>query len=994
MKINRCVYCMEDLGDAPVTVCPKCRFDNAKAAQLQSPYAMGQNTILHGRYLVGRVLGQGGFGITYLAFDLVLSIKVAIKEYFPMGIAMRDPGSSNTLLWHSTQMNTEQRQSGQESFLKEARRIARIDQIPSIVRVRDTFFDNETAYIVMDYVEGITLKDKLLKGGIISFSECMRYLTPMMEGLAQVHKAGIIHRDISPDNIIIQADGSVKLLDLGAAKDISMGQGQQSQLVAKKGFSPLEQYTEAGKIGPWTDVYALCATIYYSITGRMVPNALDRIGNEGNLFPNDTNTPVEAHVRAALEAGLALEAGNRIQSVGELLERLRGGNTQSKTAGRDGKQEDKSEEKPKKPKSKKWRIAAGAAGLLVVLGIACGRGREAEPTPVPATGVAEIEDQTGIGTGMGAQEDTLVVENLGTPNANVLNYGGDASFPDEYEYYIAADSALYLCTYDQEDETFYLGDDRRVCEDAGYITLGGEKVYFVATVDGKENVCRMNKDGSDLLRLYTAGEGQDIQFLQYAEFSDQRKYLYFLPDNVEDGLVGGSICRYNLENDETESVVEGEILWYNLYEDSIYFTELTQDYQIALSRTGLDGGDRRILDTERQFMCGFAVEDTLYLISLRDDALLACNLDGTPRSGCEGFYQLEMDTDSYFGYGDGWIYYNGMDGNVHKVRGNGTGDSIWMEDISAMRICYDRSWLWILDRQPTEKIHQYKDQVYMVHKDGDNCFTLMEPDYVWGLTLADESDFQYETEEDGVVVTGYTGELTSFTIPDEIAGRPVVAIGEEAFKGSSVEEVGLQEGLREIRDSAFTNCSKLSFIGLPEGLETIEYCAFAYCGRLTGVDLPESLVHIGTCVFVDTALSQVHIPANVAEIWQGAFGVAFDAGFTQFTISSENRFFEVHEGVLYERELDSFDEPIPGELMYLVAVPSGFTGSIVVPDGVVEFYARAFRNCYWLTDVYVPQSVPKIYNVDFDNAVIDSLTVSRECDLPSDCSFARTINYY
>lgn len=991
MNVKRCVNCMENMRDVPGTICPKCHFDNAKAAQMQSPYAMGQNTILHGRYLIGRVLGQGGFGLTYIAFDLVLNIKVAIKEYFPMGIAMRNPGKTNTLLWHSTQVNTEQRQSGQESFLKEARRIARIDQIPSIVRVRDTFFDNETAYIVMDYVEGITLKDKLLKSGPISFSECMCYLTPMMEGLAKVHKAGIIHRDISPDNIIIQADGSVKLLDLGAAKDISMGQGQQSQLVAKKGFSPLEQYTEAGRIGPWTDVYALCATIYYCVTGKMVPNALDRIGNQEALFPDDVKIPLEVHVKEVLEAGLMLEAGNRIQSVDELLARLRVGGGGPAPA------------PVPEPKSKKWKIGVGVAtafvGILVVLGIAVGQKREAGLVPVSSAGEeSPTEMETGAGTDDGTgtkeQEEVLMVAYQGTSNANLLNCGGDATFPDEYEYFIAADNALYLCAYDSEDETYYLGNARKVHDAAGYITLGGGKVYFLATVGGRENVCQMDKDGSDILQLYAADEGWNMQYLQYAEFSDQRKYLYFLLDTEENGKTRSSICRYNLENGEVESVVEGVIAWYNLHKEFIYYTELTEDNRVALSRTGLDGEDGRILNADRQFGYGIAVEDTLYMMSWRDEVLLACNLDGTLKSGYEGLYQIEMDTDYRFGYGDGWIYYTGTDGNVHKVRENGTGDSILLENIIAGLICYDRSWLWILDRQPTEKLHQYKDQVYMVYKDGSSCFDLMEPDYSWGLTVARESDFLYETEEDGVIVTGYTGSMTSFEIPKEIAEKPVVAIGDSAFEGSLVEEVGLPEGLREIHEAAFQKCGELHFVGLPEGLRDIENYAFYYCDQLTEITLPESLVNIGTAAFGETALSQIYIPANVEEIWQGAFAVSSDAGFTQFMVNSENRFFEVYEGVLYERWMDSFDEPIPGKLKYLVAVPSGFTGSLVIPDGVVELYSVAFWNCNGLTDVYVPSSVHKIYDVDFGNAVVDSLTVSEECELPSECSFARTINYY
>ncbi|MDE5893780.1 MAG: protein kinase, partial [Acetatifactor sp.] len=624
MNISRCVNCMEDMENVSGTICPRCHFDNARAAEAQSPYAIRQNSILHGRYLIGNVLGQGGFGITYIAFDLVLSIKVAIKEYFPMGIAMRDPGSSNTLLWHSTQVNTEQRQSGQESFLKEARRIAKIDQIPSIVRVRDTFFDNETAYIVMDFVEGITLKDKLIKGGSISFSECMRYLTPMMEGLAQVHKAGIIHRDISPDNIIIQANGSVKLLDLGAAKDISTGQGQQSQLVAKKGFSPLEQYTEAGRIGPWTDVYALCATIYYCVTGKLVLNALDRMGNEEIVFPESMEEPLAAHVKLALKAGLALEAKNRIQSVEELLARLKDGEAQTQRASAEVKKQSGKPDGAVKNKGRKagrrmgWvgAVAAVLAGLFIIIALAGGQGRN-EISPTSGEG-AETENGTAAGTGsvvgtdmqtetiagMEAEAGILKVEALGTSNANLLNDGGNVLFAGDYEYFLTADSSLYVCKYNQDKNNSYVNSGDKVCDTALYLTLGSDKIYFLSTVNGHSAVCQADQNGDNFVQLYSVTGRQELSFRQYVKFSDHREYLYFLMENVA-GEMGASLYRCDLSGNEVELLIEGNLIWYNLYKDSVYYTcmrESDESFEVLLMRAGFDGQGEEILNADKQFL--------------------------------------------------------------------------------------------------------------------------------------------------------------------------------------------------------------------------------------------------------------------------------------------------------------------------------------------------------------------------------------------------------
>ena len=245
------------------------------------PFALKPGTILDGKYLVGEMLGQGGFGITYIGFDLLLEQKVAIKEYYPMSTGMVSRENSTTVVWSSAVMQKSGMEKGFDSFLKEARKMAKLGGIPGVVGVKSVFIQNETAYIVMDFIEGETLLKKLQRGGPMDYGTCISLMTPIMQALAEVHKHGIIHRDISPDNIMVQSDGRLILLDLGAAKDLDIqgkdGNVQSSQMVAKHGFSPVEQYGQAGKIGPWTDVYAMAATIYYCCTGVLPPSATDRM---------------------------------------------------------------------------------------------------------------------------------------------------------------------------------------------------------------------------------------------------------------------------------------------------------------------------------------------------------------------------------------------------------------------------------------------------------------------------------------------------------------------------------------------------------------------------------------------------------------------------------------------------------------------------------------------------------------------------------------------
>ena len=277
MEVRRCMKCMHPLA-AGETVCPEC--GRAYGSANAESFALKPGTILEGKYLVGEMLGQGGFGITYIGFDLLLEQKVAIKEYYPMSTGMVSREGHSTVVWSSAMMGKTGTQKGFDSFLKEARKMAKLGGIPGVVGVKSVFIQNETAYIVMDFIEGETLLKKLQKNGPMDFDSCVKLMTPIMQALAEVHEHGIIHRDISPDNIMVRPDGKLILLDLGAAKDLDIqgndGSVQSSQMVAKHGFSPIEQYSKSGKVGPWTDIYAMAATIYYCCTGILPPPATDR----------------------------------------------------------------------------------------------------------------------------------------------------------------------------------------------------------------------------------------------------------------------------------------------------------------------------------------------------------------------------------------------------------------------------------------------------------------------------------------------------------------------------------------------------------------------------------------------------------------------------------------------------------------------------------------------------------------------------------------------
>jgi len=318
MEIKRCYSCMQAL-DTSGAICPHCGFDNTKGPAAQPDYTLPCGTVLDGRYLVGKMLGQGGFGISYIAYNLALDFPVCIKEYFPSGGAMRSTSHNCHVLW-SGSSSSEQLRDGRESFVREARKAVKLRDLSHVVKVWDVFYENETAYIVMDYIEGETLKSWLLKRGRpIDEQTCLQMLGPVMEDLDQIHKRDIIHRDIKPENLMLTPGGKLILLDLGAAKDLSHGSGQSSYAVASHGFSPLEQYSAKGIIGPWTDVYAMSATFLYCVTGKLLPTPMERISGDQADFSG-----LSAPVAAALEKGLAIIAGERTQSMDTLLRQLSG----------------------------------------------------------------------------------------------------------------------------------------------------------------------------------------------------------------------------------------------------------------------------------------------------------------------------------------------------------------------------------------------------------------------------------------------------------------------------------------------------------------------------------------------------------------------------------------------------------------------------------------------------------------------------------------------
>lgn len=320
MKIeNLCIHCMKEKHSAD-EICPFCGSD-PKSADIP-PYHLQPFSILAGKYLLGMAIGEGGFGITYIGMDLNLEMRVAIKEYYPNGCAVRNCSESNTVLSYSNSAQ-EVFEKGREKFINEARLLAKCRNLSEIVSVKDFFRENHTAYIVMEYIEGITLKAYLKQNGDhIPAQKTLQMMKPVICSLSKVHDMNLIHRDISPDNIMICNNGSVKILDFGGARDYIFSNEKSLSIMLKPGYAPEEQYRTHGNQGPWTDVYALCATMYRCITGSVPPESLERAYQE-SLPPIRSISPdCPPAAASAIEKGMSIYPENRFQSMQELYSAL------------------------------------------------------------------------------------------------------------------------------------------------------------------------------------------------------------------------------------------------------------------------------------------------------------------------------------------------------------------------------------------------------------------------------------------------------------------------------------------------------------------------------------------------------------------------------------------------------------------------------------------------------------------------------------------------
>jgi serine/threonine protein kinase len=351
MPLDFCHTCFIDLASGEI--CSRCGED--RSSIVDAGDVLHPGSMLAAKYKVGRLLGRGGFGATYLAWDLTLRRRVAIKEFLPRQLASRMSGGTQVRAYTGSQ---DAFNIGLEKFLEEARHLAQFGDHPGIIRVLDFFEENGTGYMVMEYLDGSTLDQYVTTAGRLDIPVILELLIPVADALRACHAAGLIHRDISPDNIFLTSDGRVKLLDFGAARAAIGSQSTNLSVILKEGYAPFEQYQRNGRQGPWTDIYALTATLYRLLTGALPVTAPDRVAGTPLPSPAEKGVRLLPRLQVLLDKGLAIRAEDRYQTIAAFLADLKAViETVSEEA--DGRIQ---------PDGRRWKLILTRAGAIGLAG--------------------------------------------------------------------------------------------------------------------------------------------------------------------------------------------------------------------------------------------------------------------------------------------------------------------------------------------------------------------------------------------------------------------------------------------------------------------------------------------------------------------------------------------------------------------------------------------------------------------------------------------------
>ena len=820
LEINHKKLCENCFAQIEKEPCPKCGFDQSR--YVKDPMTLALGSVLENRYVIGGVIGKGGFGTTYLAYDRKLECRVAVKEYYPYGLAVRTPGTTTVSVSGAEAKETFT--NGAEKFYDEARLVAQFNGNPNIVSVHDFFYANDTVYFTMGYLEGQTLKAYLKERGALSPGQAVCVAQSVSNALMAAHSMNVLHRDISPDNIMVCRDGTIKLLDFGAARQIVTEGSQSLSVILKQGFAPLEQYQKKGKQGPWTDIYSLGATLYYALTLDALDDPMSRLDEDEEYSSNKHHIVDE--LWQVIKKATALRIQDRYQDIFEWKKELNGLSIKPEPLV-DG--EDSGE-----------KVKAGEAAK--VLGDTVPGNENAEDAD--AVGVTmPLQEEDKVGVTIPLQEEdkvgvTMPLQEEKTVKETEVQEEADSQQDDEFAKTMAEISEKKKKRKRTVMRILGLVSVVAAVVIGAVIFINTREFRYKAYGNGIEITKYQHKDS--MVTIPSEIKGKPVKRIGDSAFEDCSSLTSIeLPDSVTKiGRDAFNGCRSLTSIELPDSVTEigsGAFIWCSSLTSIELPDSVTEIGGYAFSRCSS--------------LTSIELPD-----SVTEIGIWAFN-------GCSSLTSIEIP-DSVTEIGSGAFR---------------NCSSLTEVILPSHTVIEEDTFKGCDDVEIIRKDSTTLNQDFAVEDTAEG--SVSNPDTPESGSAADgenapdnaAADFTYTVYDNYVEINGYTGTDLYVVIPSEIESKPVTKIGNSAFEWSSVLDIELPESITEIGEYAFYHCSNIMSIELPDGLTMIGESAFEWCISLASIEIPEGVKKIEWSTFYCCEdLTEAKIPEET-EIVENAF---------------------------------------------------------------------------------------------------------------------------